>query len=94
MQLQLLERLRDIVETTQNGKFYKITIKSNGNQIVLDNYDDVFVQLFTPDAKMQKSMNGWYKVDHEHRILTNTNGYCLLYENIDVTYNAYRFGKD
>lgn len=60
----------------------------------LDNYDDVFVQLFTPDAKMQKSMNGWYKVDHEHRILTNTNGYCLLYENIDVTYNAYRFGKD
>lgn len=29
MQLQLLERLRDIVETTQNGKFYKITIKSN-----------------------------------------------------------------
>ena len=45
MQLQLLERLRDIVETTQNGKFYKITIKSNGNQIVLDNYDDVTLYL-------------------------------------------------
>ena len=45
MQQNLLQRLGNLVNVTQNGKFYKITIKSNDNQIVLDNYDDVTLYL-------------------------------------------------
>ena len=45
MQQNLLQRLGNLVNVTQNSIFYKIEINSNKNVIVLDNEKDVTLYL-------------------------------------------------